>query len=131
MYIDCDFEICKKFEIGLFTLMYTVLYILMWWQPLSNKQNYFIYNNLDSSFIFHKNKKWYFSSHTVNQHKSSEKQLKKEKSLTELPLSIKLKELTVIVAQSCPTLCDPMDCSTPDFPVHHRLPECSNSWHLS
>ena len=21
------------------------------------------------------------------------------------------------------TLCDPMDCSTPDFPVHHQLPE--------
>ena len=27
------------------------------------------------------------------------------------------------VTQSCPTLCDPMDCSTPSFPVHHRLPE--------
>ena len=22
-----------------------------------------------------------------------------------------------------PILCDPMDCSTPDFPVHHHLPE--------
>ena len=27
------------------------------------------------------------------------------------------------VAQSCLTLCDPMDCSTPGFPVHHQLPE--------
>ena len=27
------------------------------------------------------------------------------------------------VTQSCPTLCDPMDCSTPGFPVHHQLPE--------
>ena len=27
------------------------------------------------------------------------------------------------VAQSCPTLCDPIDCSTPGFPVHHQLPE--------
>ena len=27
------------------------------------------------------------------------------------------------VAQSCPTLCDPMDCSTPGFPVPHQLPE--------
>ena len=27
------------------------------------------------------------------------------------------------VAQSCPTLCDPMNCSTPVFPVHHQLPE--------
>ena len=25
------------------------------------------------------------------------------------------------VAHSCPTLCDPMDCSTPGFPVHHQL----------
>ena len=27
------------------------------------------------------------------------------------------------VAQSCPTLYDPMDCSMPGFPVHHLLPE--------
>jgi len=27
------------------------------------------------------------------------------------------------VVQSCPTLCDPMNCSTPGFPVHHHLPE--------
>ena len=27
------------------------------------------------------------------------------------------------VAQSCPTLCDPMDCSTLGFPAHHQLPE--------
>ena len=26
------------------------------------------------------------------------------------------------VAQSCPTLCDPMNCSTPGLPVHHQLP---------
>ena len=27
------------------------------------------------------------------------------------------------VAQSCPTLCDPMDRSMPGLPVHHHLPE--------
>ena len=27
------------------------------------------------------------------------------------------------VTQSCLTLCDPMDCSTQGFPVHHQLPE--------
>ena len=27
------------------------------------------------------------------------------------------------VAQSWPTLCDPMNCSTPGLPVHHQLPE--------
>ena len=26
-------------------------------------------------------------------------------------------------AQSCPTLCDPMNCSTPGLPGHHHLPE--------
>ena len=29
--------------------------------------------------------------------------------------------------QSCPTLCDPMDCSTPGFPVHHQLPELTQT----
>ena len=27
------------------------------------------------------------------------------------------------VAESCLTLCDPMNRSTPGFPVHHQLPE--------
>ena len=27
------------------------------------------------------------------------------------------------VAQSCPTMCDPIDCSVPGLPVHHQLPE--------
>ena len=31
------------------------------------------------------------------------------------------------VAQSCPTLGDPMDCSTPGFPVHHQLPELAQT----
>ena len=41
------------------------------------------------------------------------------------------------VAQSCATLCDPMDCSIPGFPVHHSCPcptpgayanSCPSSW---
>ena len=31
------------------------------------------------------------------------------------------------VAQSCPTLCDSMDCSTPGLPVHHWLLESTQS----
>ena len=27
------------------------------------------------------------------------------------------------VTQSCPTLCDPLNCSMPGLPVHHQLPE--------
>ena len=32
------------------------------------------------------------------------------------------------VPQSCPTLCDPMDWSTPGFPVHHQLQEPSQTY---
>ena len=31
------------------------------------------------------------------------------------------------VTQSCPILCDPMDCSMPSFPVHHQLPELTQT----
>ena len=31
------------------------------------------------------------------------------------------------VIQSCPTLWDPMDCSMPGFPVHHQLPELTQT----
>ena len=31
------------------------------------------------------------------------------------------------VAQSCPTLCEPMDCSMPGLPVHHQLPELTQT----
>ena len=31
------------------------------------------------------------------------------------------------VTQSCLTLCDPMDCSMPDLPVHHRLPKSTQT----
>ena len=31
------------------------------------------------------------------------------------------------VTQSCPTLCDPMDCSMPSFPVHHELLELAQT----
>ena len=35
------------------------------------------------------------------------------------------------VAQSCPTLCDHMDCSMPGLPVHHQLPEFTQNSHPS
>ena len=31
------------------------------------------------------------------------------------------------VTQSCTTLCNPMHCSTPGFPVHHHLPELAQT----
>ena len=33
------------------------------------------------------------------------------------------------VVQSCLTLCDPMNCSTPGLPVHHKLPEFTQEQH--
>ena len=33
----------------------------------------------------------------------------------------------VKVTQSCPTLCDPMACSTPGLPVHHQLLELAQT----
>ena len=32
------------------------------------------------------------------------------------------------VTQSCPTLWDPMNCSTPGLPVHHQLPEFTQTY---
>ena len=31
------------------------------------------------------------------------------------------------VTQSCPTLCNPMNHSTPGLPVHHQLPESTQT----
>ena len=44
---------------------------------------------------------------------------KHEKVLSIVSLSVQFSS----VAQSCPTLCDPMNRSTPGLPVHHQLPE--------
>ena len=40
------------------------------------------------------------------------------------PLTVDHNKLSVSsVDQLCMTLCDPMDCNTPGFPVHHQLLE--------
>ena len=42
---------------------------------------------------------------------------------SEIGMSIHCWFSSVPVAQSCPTLCDPMNHSTPGIPVHHQLSE--------
>ena len=42
---------------------------------------------------------------------------------TSLSLSLSFHIYLSSVTQSCLTLCDPMNCSTPGLPVHHQLPE--------
>ena len=44
-------------------------------------------------------------------------------SISVLPLTLCISVQFSSVAQSCPTLCDPMNPSTPGLPVHHQLPE--------
>ena len=41
--------------------------------------------------------------------------------------NLRQKALFSSVTQSCRTLCDPLDCSTPGFPVHNHLPELAQS----
>ena len=46
-------------------------------------------------------------------------------TLRSLPLMVWVQFSSV--AQPCPTLCNPMDCSTPGIPVHHQLLELTQS----
>ena len=43
--------------------------------------------------------------------------------VSSLPLAPPRKAQLSSVAQSCPTLCDPMNYSSPGLPVHHQLPD--------
>ena len=47
---------------------------------------------------------------------------KREKKRMELWVSESEIQFNSVI-QSCPTLCNPMDCSTPGFPIHQQLPE--------
>ena len=40
---------------------------------------------------------------------------------------VSLNKMISSVTQSCPTLCNPMDCSMPGFHVHHQLPELAET----
>ena len=40
-----------------------------------------------------------------------------------MEIKAKIKSQFSSASQSCPTLCDPVNCSTPGLPVHHQLPE--------
>ena len=50
--------------------------------------------------------------------------------LSHIPLDVNRPPFPVqfsSVAQLCLTLCDPMNCSMPGFPVHHQLPEIAQT----
>ena len=81
--------------------------VLLPWQPASSSGGCSLWETISSSRLDHKigcrtpslGQKWYLPCWPGGSVKFSS------------------------VAQSCPTLCDPMDCSTPGLPVHHQLPE--------
>ena len=60
---------------------------------------------------------------TLQDDRISQKVLKKEKPVLKQETLLLYYLQFSAVAQSCPTLCDPMNCSTPGLPVHHQLPE--------
>ena len=71
--------------------------------------------------------------HTVNTHSNlgesprSYTELTKKKAIPDgYHLKIHLVQFS-LVTQLCPTLCNPMDWSTPSFLVHHQLPELAQA----
>ncbi|XP_059747806.1 uncharacterized protein [Bos taurus] len=54
---------------------------------------------------------------------ASHKCIKIEPLKQEIKVENMLRVQFISVTQSCPTLCDHKDCSTPGLPVHHQLPE--------
>ena len=73
-----------------------------------------IYDSLD--YVKNKSKQRLARHGLYEKKKTSRKQQKEHKN--------RMKKVQFSsVAQSCPALCDPMDRSMPDLPVHHQLPE--------
>ena len=56
--------------------------------------------------------------------KTEEPEIKLPTTLGSLKKQVQLNS----VAQSCPTLCDRMDCSTPDLPIHHKFTQTHVHW---
>ena len=73
---------------------------------------------MEKLYTVSKNKTDYGSDHELLIAKFSLK-LKKVVKTTRPSRSNQIRSVT----QSCPTLCDSMNCSTPGLPVHHQLPE--------
>ena len=73
--------------------------------PASEIKRNFLSANLACSLAF---KRWFARSHTFQKHLYAHQ--------------------FSSVALSCLTLCDPVDCSTPGFPVHHQLLELAQTY---
>ena len=89
----------------------------MWWPFLSHCcENYFVYE------LFLPNEKSFRNEMGQEKHPS------RLGVRFTLPNSWDIERALSSVAQSCLTLCNPMNCSTLGFPVHHQLPEFTQTY---
>ena len=72
---------------------------------------------------------WWAAVYGVAQSRTRLKRLSSSSSSSRVKLRVHLLHEAMLssAAQSCPTLCDPMDRSTPGLPVHHQLPELAQT----
>ena len=80
-----------------------------------------------SSHFFIREKNTFSLSWNKTEALNVKTQLKSPTKLSSITVSVTLSQFN-IVTQQCLTLCDPMDCSTPGFPVHHQLPELAQTY---
>ena len=60
----------------------------------------------------------------LNQHQHNQsREIVRQANTENVVLSLMAQKARSEVAQSCPTLCDPRNHSTPGLPVHRQLPE--------
>ena len=92
---------------------------LDWWKTCSRRKKN--YSPFSDTYWWVWNRDRFFKKHIFIIRKSL---FKKKKQLSS---HIEKLQSVSSVAQSCPTFCDPMACSTPGLPVHHQLPECAQT----
>ena len=95
-----------------------IIFVFKWSNNCNLSISVLISNMVSFKNITHRNwSSWEFSvifnthTHTHNY------------TLHAITIPIKIDNEFSSEAQSCPTLWDPMNCSTPGLPVHHQLPE--------
>ena len=53
--------------------------------------------------------------------------IRRKQRVTQTYRTEKFCSVQLTLSDSCQTLCDPMDCSMPGFPVHHQLPKLAQT----